>query len=172
MRNIDDAEDLTQDVFLHLHKNIHQFRGESKFSTWLHRITVNYALMKLRSGKVAWIRNTASLDEMYENPECVNALQRALTCRDSVLESTIARTVLQEALKDMPLGYRVAIELHCIQGMNHEEIALVLDTSAGNSKSQVHKAKAWLADKIGAAHVGTSSEEDVDTMLSDLEQYL
>lgn len=170
-RNMDDAEDAAQEVFLHLTKNLQNFRGESKFTTWLHRVTVNLILMKIRGPRVAWHRRLASLEELAENPDGAPALQRALACRDVNLESAVDRTVLLSAMERMPAGYRLVLELRELQGFSHEEVAELLGVSVGLSKSQVWKARDWLAHELGAPPL--KKEDDLDAvLLSELEQYL
>lgn len=170
VRSNEDAEDLTQDVFLHLSKNLHHFRGEARFTTWLHRITVNVVLMKIRGNKVRWRKNLASLEEMAENPDGVGALQRALACKDTALESSIDRAVVREAMERMPTGYRLALDLD-LQGFTAEEVATMLGASVGLAKSQLHKARVWMASAVGATQAPVD-EGKLDELLDGFEQYL
>jgi RNA polymerase sigma-70 factor (ECF subfamily) len=140
--NTAEAEDLTQEVFLQLHRKIGTFRGDSAFSTWLHRLAINIVLMHLRKKGLAVI----SLDESpVTNDE---RRSRTFGVRDLTLAGAIDRLALERAIGDLPAGYRLIFELHDIMGFEHHEIALLLDCSIGNTKSQLHKARMKLRDAL------------------------
>jgi RNA polymerase sigma-70 factor (ECF subfamily) len=130
-----EAEDLTQDAFLQVLRNLPNFRGESALSTWLYRITVNTVLMHLRKTVVCRV----SFDDCGGDDDSV--LRRQYGCKDSRLSSSVDRIAIVRALGELPAGYRTIFLLHEVQGYEHQEIAKLLDCSAGNSKSQLHKAK-------------------------------
>lgn len=130
------AEDLTQDAFLLLFRKISTFRGDSAFSTWLHRLTVNIVLMHFRKKGLPEV----SLDETLEPTE-EGAPQKEIASSDSVLTGAIDRLVLERAIADLSPGYRVIFVLHDVEGYEHNEIAEMLGCSVGNSKSQLHKAR-------------------------------
>jgi RNA polymerase sigma-70 factor (ECF subfamily) len=143
--NVAEAEDLTQEAFLQLHRKIATFRGDSAFSTWLHRLAVNVVLMQLRKKGLSLI----SLDEAMEpNPE--EGPNRSFGAPDLTLTGTIDRLVLERAIADLPDGYRLIFILHDVEGFEHNEIASMLDCSIGNSKSQLHKARLKLRDALRA----------------------
>lgn len=143
--NTAEAEDLTQEAFLQLHRKIATFRGDSAFSTWLHRLAVNVVLMQLRKKKLSLI----SLDEATEpNPE--DGASRSFGSADLTLTGTIDRLALERALADLPAGYRLVFLLHDVEGFEHNEIAAMLNCSVGNSKSQLHKARLRLRDALRA----------------------
>ena len=133
--NSAEAEDLTQDAFLQVFRTLPTFRGESALSTWLYRIAVNTVLMHLRKRVVCRV----SFDDCEEGDESV--LRRQYGCKDSRLSGAVDRIAITRALKELPSGYRTMFLLHEVQGYEHQEIAKLLDCSAGNSKSQLHKAK-------------------------------
>jgi RNA polymerase sigma-70 factor (ECF subfamily) len=135
-RNVAEAEDLTQDAFLQVFRSIGTFRGESAFSTWLHRVAVNTVLMKLRRRKSPPV---LSLDEPV-SPDSP-ALRPELGKRDPNLSGATDRISLCRATQALPAGYRKIFDLHEVQGYQHHEIAELLHCSIGNSKSQLHKAK-------------------------------
>jgi RNA polymerase sigma-70 factor (ECF subfamily) len=143
--NVAEAEDLTQEAFLQLHRKIATFRGDSAFSTWLHRLAINVVLMQLRKKGLSLI----SLDEAMEpNPE--EGPSRSFGAPDLMLAGTIDRLVLERAIADLPAGYRLIFILHDVEGFEHNEIATMLDCSIGNSKSQLHKARLKLRDALRA----------------------
>ena len=138
-----DAEDLTQEAFLQVFRNVNSFRGDSAFSTWLYRIAVNTVLMKLRRRKTPPI---LSLDEPVsaESP----TLKRDVGRADPNLSGAVDRIALSRAIEELPEGCRQIFDLHEVQGLQHHEIACQLRCSIGNSKSQLHKAKMKMRDLL------------------------
>jgi RNA polymerase sigma-70 factor (ECF subfamily) len=141
--NVEAAEDFTQDAFLQLHRKIASFRGESAFSTWLHRITVNVILMQLRKKGLPVV----SLEEALEPTE-EGGQQKDFGCKDEILAGSIDRLILERAVESLPPGYRIIFVLHDVEGYEHNEIAEMLGCSVGNSKSQLHKARTKLRDVL------------------------
>ncbi len=141
--NVSAAEDMTQNAFLHLFRKIESFRGESAFSTWLHRLTVNLVLMQLRKRGL----NLVSLEETI-NPSDEDAPRRDFGSRDRVLAGSVDRVALEGAIAVLPPGYRMVFVLHDIEGYEHHEIAIMLGCSIGNSKSQLHKARLRLRELL------------------------
>jgi RNA polymerase sigma-70 factor, ECF subfamily len=142
MNNTAEAEDLAQEAFLQLFRKIGTFRGESAFSTWLHRMTVNVVLMHLRKGL-----NEVSLDEMME-PQQEDGPKKDVGAKDNVLAGSIDRVNLERCIESLPPGYRIIFVLHDIEGYEHNEIAEMMGCSIGNSKSQLHKARMKLRDLL------------------------
>lgn len=134
--NAAEAEDLTQDAFLQVFRKIATFRGDSAFSTWLHRIAVNTVLMHFRKKSLSQV----SLDEPYSNSDGAK-IRREYGTRDNRLAGCVDRVALANAIKELPHGYRTIFLLHEVEGYEHQEIAEMLGCSVGNSKSQLHKAK-------------------------------
>jgi RNA polymerase sigma factor, sigma-70 family len=143
--NIAEAEDLTQEAFLQLHRKISTFRGDSAFSTWLHRLAINVVLMQLRKKGLSLI----SLDEAME-PVPEEGPGRSFGAPDLTLTGAIDRLALERAVADLPAGYRLIFILHDVEGYEHNEIATMLECSIGNSKSQLHKARLRLRDALRA----------------------
>jgi RNA polymerase sigma-70 factor (ECF subfamily) len=141
--NVSAAEDMTQNAFLHLFRKIDSFRGESAFSTWLHRLTVNLVLMQLRKKGL----NLVSLEETI-NPSDEDAPRRDFGSRDPVLAGSVDRVALERAVAALPPGYRMVFILHDVEGYEHNEIATMLECSTGNSKSQLHKARLKLRELL------------------------
>lgn len=141
--NTAEAEDLTQEAFLQLYRKIATFRGESAFSTWLHRLAVNVVLMRLRKKGLPEV----SLEETLE-PQQEDGPRKDVGARDTVLTGSIDRINLERAIERLPPGYRIIFVLHDIEGYEHNEIAGMLGCSIGNSKSQLHKARMKLRDLL------------------------
>ena len=139
MGNPVEAEDMTQDVFLQLYNKIGMFRGESAFTTWLHRMTVNQVLMHFRK------KSTRSelLTEEGETP-----IQIVKGTENPGTMPVIDRISLENALKQLPTGYRTVFVLHDIEGYEHYEISGMLGIAEGTSKSQLHKARLKLRQLI------------------------
>jgi RNA polymerase sigma-70 factor (ECF subfamily) len=140
--NVTEAEDLAQDAFIYVFRKISTFRGDSAFSTWIHRITVNTVLMHFRrKGK-----RQVSLDHPHPQdsdrpkPEYGRVDERLAACAD--------RQALVRAIKELSPGYRTIFILHEVKGYEHKEIARRLHCSIGNSKSQLHKAKLRLRELL------------------------
>lgn len=138
--NTAEAEDLTQEAFLQLFRKISTFRGESAFSTWLHRLAVNVVLMHLRKKGLDQI----SLDET-ENSQG-EPIKRDYGDDDRRLVGSIDRIGLSRAIAELPPGYRAVFVLHDVEGYEHNEIAEIMNCSVGNSKSQLHKARLKLRE--------------------------
>ena len=134
-KDIAEAEDLTQDVFLQMFHSVGSFRGDSAFSTWLHRIAVNTVLMNLRRRKTPPV----SLDEPVSSE--APSLRRDIGRTDLRLSGAIDRIALRRAMQELPVGCRKIFALHEVEGYQHREIAKMLECSVGNSKSQLHKAR-------------------------------
>jgi RNA polymerase sigma-70 factor (ECF subfamily) len=142
--NTAEAEDLTQDAFLQLYRKIGTFRGESAFSTWLHRLAVNVVLMKLRKKTLA----ATSLEESSDPEDESSGPRREIGAPDLLLTGSIDRVHLERAIEQLPPGYRQVFVLHDVQGYEHNEIAGLMDCSIGNSKSQLHKARMRLRELL------------------------
>jgi len=133
--NVSESEDLTQDVFIRLFHTIGSFRGESAFTTWLYRLTVNLVLMHFRKRK----RTLEQMSEKEELPPYI-----VTGTQDPKRMRIVDRILLSEVITKLPEGYRQAIILHDIQGLEHREIAERRGRSIGTSKSQLHKGRVIL----------------------------
>src|ERR1700745_552573 len=144
VNNPADAEDLMQEAFLKLFRKIGTFRGETAFSTWLHRRTVNVVLMRLRKKSLP----VASLEETTEPDEETGGPRKDIGAPDLKLSGAVDGGNLERAIGQLPPGYRTVFVLHDVQGYEHNEIADIMDCSGGNSKSQLHKARTRLRDLL------------------------
>jgi len=140
--NTAEAEDLSQEAFLQLFRKIATFRGESAFSTWLHRLVDNVVLMHLRKKELPQV----SLDEFDQGQE--EPVKRDYGDDDRRLIGSVDRLSLLKAIGDLPPGYRAIFVLHDVEGYEHNEIAQIMNCSVGNSKSQLHKARMKLREGL------------------------
>jgi RNA polymerase sigma-70 factor (ECF subfamily) len=133
LRNADEARDLAQDAFLHMLEKAASFEGRSKFSSWFHRLTINLVISHLRrQKKIVLFEDEAQEKEQTERipaPE---------------VQSPVDGLQLQSALDKLPEGYRVVFLLHEAYGYSHDEIAEACGCTAGNSKSQLSRARSSL----------------------------
>ena len=137
-----DAEDLLQEIFLHAHRKLDGFRGDSSLGTWLYRLAVNQCLDFLRGRQARMARATGSIDdEGATEPQApVPAVPEA-----------ISRVDLERAIARLPDGCRTAFVLHDVEGFAHHEVAAMLGVSEGTSKSQLHKARSRLRAILSGA---------------------
>lgn len=141
-KDVAEAEDLTQDAFIYVFRKFSTFRGDSAFSTWLHRVAVNTVLMHFRRKG----RRQVSLEQPH--PQDSRGLRREYGRVDERLARCPDRLALTRAIAALPPGYRTIFLLHEMQGFDHQEIAKRLHCSVGNSKSQLHKAKLRMRESL------------------------
>jgi len=144
--NTAEAEELTQEAFLRVFRKIHMFRGDSAFSTWLHRLSVNVVLMRLRKKRVTEI----SFESGDDNQESERP-PRDFGAPDLSLTGVVDRLTLKRAVAKLPKGCRKVFVLHDVLGCEHHEIAAKLGYTIGNSKSQLHKARMRLRKLLGTS---------------------
>ena len=137
--NTAEAEDLAQEVFIQLYRKAGSFRGESAFTTWLHRLTVNQVLMHFRRRGV----RVEQVTEDGESPQQVVA-----GTENPAQMPVVDRIALDKAINQLPPGYRAVFVLHDVEGHEHEEVARLLGCSVGTSKSQLHKARMKLRNLL------------------------
>lgn len=139
------AEDLSQEAWIRAFEKLHLFRGDAAFGTWLYRLATNVALNRLR--RSARRRPVESAAE----------LPRVSRAQDEVI---VTRQVLNQALDQLPPGYRKVLVLHDVEGWTHRDIAESLGCSTGTSKSQLHKARARMRKLIAPADSGDDGARD------------
>ena len=154
-RNTSESEDLTQDVFIRLFQTVGSFRGESAFTTWLYRLTVNLVLMHFRKRK----RRLDRINEKGELPSYI-----VPGSQDPKRMRIVDHILLSEVMPKLPEGYRQAIILHDIQGLQHKEIAEAKGRSVGTSKSQLHRGRAMLRKLIAGGSQQVNSRSLASTV--------
>ena len=147
-RDASDAEDLTQEVFIQLLRKIGSFRGESHFTTWLYRLTVNQALMFLR-------RTNRRREQIVDSRDLIQIVCRKTS--NGISHRVADKIALDAAVNRLPPGCRAIFLLFSVEGYNHEEIASLCGCSVGNSKSQLHKARKKLRRLLPGYVAGPSS---------------
>lgn len=146
-KNPTQAEDLTQEAFLAAYRGIRDFRGQSAFSTWLHRVTRNTVLMFFRKKRLKEV----SLEEIAERQK-EDGLLREWGKPDLHLESVADRLLLHSAFAKLSATLRKALLLHVVHGYEHQEIAALIGKAPGTSKSRVHKARLRMRETLKNFH--------------------
>jgi RNA polymerase sigma-70 factor, ECF subfamily len=144
VQNSSEAEDLTQEAFLRVFRKIGTFRGASTFSTWLHRLTLNVALMHLRKKHL----HSVSLDEETMRVQKTRGLRNEVGNPDPSLTGLVARVNLERAVAQLTWSCRTVFVLHDIQGFMHREIARIMNCSVGTSKVRLHRARTQLRELL------------------------
>mgnify|MGYP005837947599 CR=1 FL=1 len=146
-QNPEDAEDVLQETFLKAYEHLEDFQGNSKFHTWLVRIAVNQALMKLRKRKTD---STVSLDEPIDTGE--ETVTREIAVWDPNPELTYSReeirAILQNAIDSLPPAFRAVFALRDIEGLSTEETAAMLNLTIPAVKSRLLRARLRLREKL------------------------
>lgn len=146
-RNQQDAEEVMQDVFTTIYKKIDGFQGKSAFSSWLYRIVVNAAFMKLRKRKQS---NTVSIEDLAPAVRqlCLERENMYLERSDSIASSREMRDVLQAAINRLPKQYRAVFVLRDVDGLSNQEVGEILGLSVPAVKSRLHRSRLMLRKKL------------------------
>ena len=143
------AEDAVQDAFISAFRGLQKFEHRSSLKTWLHRITVNAALTKLRQSKR---RAEQSIDEdlpEFDQYNCrIEAPWNSLASVEEVIESEDLRHQVTEGINALPDSYRIVLQLRDIEGYDTAEVALQLEISESNVKVRLHRARAALKKRL------------------------
>ncbi|MER3445836.1 MAG: RNA polymerase subunit sigma [Candidatus Dadabacteria bacterium] len=150
-RNSSDAEEVLQEVLFTLMMKIDTFRGESKFSTWLYRVTVNAIYMHLRTEKKH--ESDVSLEDYVPYDEHGTLMGRVKekdwsNRPDKALLSKEAMEIIEKSVNELPESYRVVFHLSDIEGLSNEETAEILGLSVPAVKSRLHRARLFLRDRL------------------------
>jgi RNA polymerase sigma-70 factor, ECF subfamily len=130
-----DADEVTQDIFVRTWQKLGQFRGESAFSTWLHRLAVNVVIEKRRSFAI-------HRERMSDDPTALDAVTVAPARAD-------LRVDFEAAIEQLPAGAREIFVMHDVEGYKHREIAAMLEITSGTSKRQLHRARMLMRKHLG-----------------------
>ena len=125
-----DADELTQDVFVRVWQKLSSFRGDSAFSTWLHRLAVNVVIERFR-------QDATRRQRLHDGEEIFETLSAPVRSRDFSMD-------FEAALLSLPDGAREIFVLHDVEGYKHHEIGTLLEISSGTSKAQLHRARMML----------------------------
>jgi RNA polymerase sigma-70 factor (ECF subfamily) len=153
MGNREEAEDVSQEAFLSLHRHGHRFRREARFSTFVYRVAANAALNRRRSLG----RNRNRLNELKVSQQAGFDLPPGPRDPEDAASGSEAQRRVQSALLELPDDLRVAILLYDIEGQSYQEVAGVLGIPEGTVKSRIHRARNALRDLL-RSYVGRGAE--------------
>lgn len=132
-----EADEVTQDIFVRTWQKLAQFRGDSAFSTWLHRLAVNVVIERRRSFAI-------QRERMSDDPAALDLLTVAPARADLTVD-------FEAAIEQLPPGARAIFVLHDVEGYKHREIAVMLDIATGTSKRQLHRARMLMRKHLGGS---------------------
>ena len=147
--NREDAADLTQDCFIKAFRSLDRFKGRSHFFTWLYRIAVNATLSHLKRNRYRRFFSFENLHEEGISPDLVEALSSKMQTERPVMLGELQEK-LNEALQSLSPKHRTVVVLFEIEGLSHEEISEIVQTSVGTVRSRLHYAKRELQASLQA----------------------
>jgi RNA polymerase sigma-70 factor (ECF subfamily) len=151
LKNWEDAEEVTQDVLMKVHRKIDAFRGDAALSSWIYRITFNTAMSRLRNGRYSRPHEVSR----QETPSSDGADRAAYEPADwsSLADDRVLRGEMRQrligALRHLPKVYRVPVILRDIQGLSTEEASAVLRVKSQTLKSRLHRGRLILREHLG-----------------------
>ncbi len=145
----EESEDLTQEIFLAVHRNLPRFRGEARLSTWIYRIARNRCLNRLRRARRRRLDGRRPL-EAVEEGRLAEASGRSPTRPDEHFDGQELEAVLRRGLLELPERQRLLVILRDVEGLSYEEIVEICGLPAGTVKSRLHRARAVLAERVQA----------------------
>lgn len=150
MKNPRDAEEVTQETFLNLYRKLETFRGESKFSSWLYRVTANFALMRLRKQRrQPQVLLDDLLPQFYEKSGKLEKAASDWSERaDRQFENRELGAKLNSAIDSLPEKYRIILVLRDVEGLSNEEIANTLGMSVPAVKSILHRSRLYVREEL------------------------
>jgi len=143
-----EADEVTQDIFVRTWQNLGQFRGESAFSTWLHRLAVNVVIERRRTFAI-------NRERMSDDATALDFVAVAPARSDLVVD-------FEHAIEQLPAGAREILVLHDVEGYKHREIASMLGIATGTSKRQLHRARMLMRRYLGEATADPGNGSDGD----------
>lgn len=139
VKNEEDAEDISQEVFIEIFRSIKKFKGEAKLSTWIYRIATNKSLEQLRRSKTK--KRFGFFSSLFGKEESLGKQYSDFDHPGVKLENKERATVLFKHIENLPDNQRIAFQLHKIEGINYQEIAQVLNTSLSSVESLMFRAR-------------------------------
>ncbi|MEZ5199075.1 MAG: sigma-70 family RNA polymerase sigma factor [Bacteroidales bacterium] len=137
-KNLAEAEDILQEGFIKVFKNIKNFRKEGSFEGWIRRIMINSAITHINKNKISFKEIDEDKMEIPEEAETNETY------------APVDKEVLLSLIQNMPEGYRVVMNLYIFEGYSHKEISEMLEITESTSKSQLFKARKYLKNKLEA----------------------
>jgi RNA polymerase sigma-70 factor (ECF subfamily) len=132
-----EADEVTQDIFVRTWQKLGQFRGDSAFTTWLHRLAVNVVIERRRTYAI-------HRERMSDDPAALEGIPVAPARADLTVD-------FEAAIEQLPPGAREIFLLHDVEGYKHREIASMLDITTGTSKRQLHRARMLMRKHLGGS---------------------
>ncbi|RUA23767.1 MAG: RNA polymerase sigma factor [Bacteroidetes bacterium] len=148
--NRQSAEDLSQDVFIEMHRSISKFRGDSKLSTWLYRIAVNKSLNHIRDNKKHSVVRSIERFFYGEKDENLDVEDSIFGLADAPLEQQQHTKELHLAIQSLPKNQQIAFNLNKFDDLSYKQIAEVMDVSLSTVESLIHRAKKNLQKKLAS----------------------
>ncbi len=153
LKNWEDAEEVTQDVLMKVHRKIDAFRGDAALSSWIYRITFNTSMSRLRNGRFSRPhevsrQETLSTDAASDRPQPHEPADWSSLADDQVLRAEMRKRLLT-ALTHLPEVYRVPVILRDINGLSTEEASAVLHIKPQTLKSRLHRGRLILRQHLG-----------------------
>ncbi|HJQ20579.1 MAG TPA: RNA polymerase sigma factor [Gemmatimonadaceae bacterium] len=141
------AAELTQDVFVHVWRNLAKWRGESALSSWIHRLTINLVLSNARSEQRR-LKHEMS-DSIADGSDTADDEPRRASPGAQAPADVLNAIDLERAIAELPPGARTVFVLHDVEGYRHDEIAKLTGTAEGTCRAQLHRARRLLMDALG-----------------------
>lgn len=141
VRNQEDAEDLTQEVFIEIYRSITNFRGDSKLSTWIYRIAVTKSLNKVKKNKFNQL--LSSLENIFDHSKMNHVADP-----NQLLQSKESAKILQQSIDKLAENQRIAFVLHHYDGYAYQQISEIMNCSLSSVESLIHRAKVNLEKKL------------------------
>lgn len=148
MRNQEDAEEVLQDVFSTLYLKVAGFQGKSAFSSWLYRIVVNAAFMRLRKRKQHVTTSIEDLSPMARQLFVDRPHSQRNPNSESLSIRTELRSTLERAINRLPEQYRAVFVLRDVDGLSNQEVSEILDLSIPAVKSRLHRSRLMLRKRL------------------------
>lgn len=146
VQNAEDAEDVAQEVFVQVYESINSFKGESKFSTWLYRITITKSMdhirKKKRKKRFAFIQSLFGLNNevLYDPPDFHHP--------GVTMDNKERSSVLFKAIEKLPENQKIAFTLHKMEGLSYQQVSLAMNASVSSVESLLHRAKTNLKKNL------------------------
>ncbi|MCB0329933.1 MAG: sigma-70 family RNA polymerase sigma factor [Bdellovibrionales bacterium] len=161
-RNQEDAEEVLQDVFTTVYRKLQNFEGKSSFSSWLYRVTVNAALMKLRKNRQD--KSIAMEDALPDEEHTLILQTQDCDLSDQITLRREVSSVLEEAIQKLPDDYRPVFILRDVDGLTSKEVGKILGLSIPAVKSRLHRSRLMLRRKLNNFYYEYSSGEQAKSV--------
>lgn len=154
-----EADDLTQETFIRIHRSLPSFRGEASLSTWIYRIATNLSLDHFRRSATRQAKAALSLEETESDREWI--VDETASSPEQLAAQSDMSACVQKFIQRLPPSYRTVLVLHDLQGLKNREIADVLDCSLDTVKIRLHRARKKLRASLNVGCDFAHDERDV-----------